>query len=546
MDNSATDMTYTDEENDLENRSNQSYKAFDTGTSPSELKLTPELFEDFKKTVFATRPNIGNFYTQIGETPLYNYSRTHTYENKNKIAKVRRTEFITTLKEEIRKVLGTEIAESVAKQLKDNHGVSTVQHYSPLGHPDTLNATLTNALPYFGMNQPFLKNVIVFPCAGVSFNNTKFPRGHLFHAKNKSGEVSTEQITFFGHTVDARPVLHHAPYSHEDITAAKNSLNQLLREGKIDKETFDKISTVITEIYGSIHVLSADDYVDQLTITNYWLFKKLFEGYNKPVPNMVYLAQEKVVLQLLLDHHLNKKTSINRMLFEEKLWVLIEKHFEGVTGAFSREKELGTFLFWGIPADGKYRLQLWRDGNFLKSKDGSYKVELTPEAIKQAIINKELIPSVMLTFSVLACYYGLILGGGYEQTYYLTQTQINYSLIMQEIGDQESFDAVQGLKTTNLVIPRPLMFYLDGQKNTRYPATGLDLLIHSQLGKKWNQILDATKQITMNLFIERTLPSIYREYCKDATNYKTFASLTERDIELFNGLDKKIPSLAAI
>ncbi len=546
MDNSPTDLTYTDEENDLENRSNQSYKVFDTGVIPSDVKLSPDRFEDFKKTVFKSRPNIGGFYQNIGHTPLHNYARTHTYENRNKVAKVRRAEFVTTFKEEVRKVLGSEIAESVAKQLKDNHGVSTVQHYSPLGHPDTLNATLTNALPYFGMNQPFLKNVIVLPCAGVSFNNTKFPRGHLFHTKNTSGEISTEQLTFFGHTVDARPVLHHAPYNHQDIIDAKNSLTQLVREGKLGKDQQDKLVELVDEIYGSIHALSADDYVDQLTITNYWLFKKLFENYNRPTPNLVYLAQEKVVLQLLLDHHIDQKTSINKILFDESVWKLLEQHFEGVTGAFSLEKKLGTYLFWGIPAEGKYRMQLWRKGNKLQSDDGSYEVELTPTAIKQAILNKELIPSVMLTFSVLACYYGLILGGGYEQTFYLTQTHKNYTAIMEAIGDQESVDAAAGLTTTNLVIPRPLMFYLNSANNARYPATGLDLYLYADGGKNWNRILDATKQTNLSLFIERTLPSIYREYCKDATNYETFSKLTERDIELFNGLDQKIPSVATI
>jgi hypothetical protein len=217
-----------------------------------------------------------------------------------------------------------------------------------------------------------------------------------------------------------------------------------------------------------------------------------------------------------------------------------------LTGAFSLEKKLGTYLFWGIPAEGKYRMQLWRKGNKLQSDDGSYEVELTPTAIKQAILNKELIPSVMLTFSVLACYYGLILGGGYEQTFYLTQTHKNYTAIMEAIGDQESVDAAAGLTTTNLVIPRPLMFYLNSANNARYPASGLDLYLYADGGKNWNRILDATKQTNLSLFIERTLPSIYREYCKDATNYETFSKLTERDIELFNGLDQKIPSVATI
>ncbi len=90
------------------------------------------------------------------------------------------------------------------------------------------------------------------------------------------------------------------------------------------------------------------------------------------------------------------------------------------------------------------------------------------------------------------------------------------------------------------------MMYLTATENSRYPATGLDLILKSEGGRNWNRVLEATKQVPVSAFIERTLPSIYREYCKDATNYETFSKLTERDIELFNGLDQKIPTIATI
>ena len=44
-----SELNFTDEESDVENRSNQSYKAFDNGINKSSLKLTNEIFEEFKK-----------------------------------------------------------------------------------------------------------------------------------------------------------------------------------------------------------------------------------------------------------------------------------------------------------------------------------------------------------------------------------------------------------------------------------------------------------------------------------------------------------------
>lgn len=538
-------LSYEDEENDIENRSNQSYKAFDTGIFPGSQPLTPEVFDRFKNVVFSARPNIAYLYQQHGQNSLYNHSKSHIREHRNKIIKKRRPEFNEVLWKHVQRVLGSAIADSLVKQLKTNDSISTVQHFSPLSHPDTFNAVLQNALPYFDAHQPGLQNVVVLACAGVSFNNTKFPRGHLFHSfQNKV--ISTNQISFFGHSADARPVIHHAPFGSTAPTEILHSIVQLERENKITKEMKTRICTLITDIYAQPHPLTCNDYVDQLTITNYWLFKNLFTHYSKPVPSLLFLAQEKVVLDLLLANHLYKETVINKLLFDENVSSLIDKYFDGVTGAFSKEKQLGTYLFWGLPDRGRCRVQLWREENMLKSKDGCFSVELTPAAIEEAIRTKKLIPSVLLTFCVLAFYYGFFLGGGYEQTYYLSQAKKNYLKILEALKDSESIEACAQLITTNLVIPRPLLTYLEGPNDVRLPATALDMLLYGDQGSSWGKILAATKQVTLGTFIERTLPSIYREYVKEDPEKATNSQIVERDIEKLNGLDHKIPIIGKI
>lgn len=540
----SSQLTYTNEENDLENRSNQSARAFDAGSQKSELQLTQDILNGYKEIVFKSRPNIANQYNLNKDTNFYDFSKRHIRENRNKIVKSRKQELIDTIEAHVRQRLGSNISQSVAKQLKTNDSVSTVQHSSPLSHPDSLNSILENSLPYFGSNNPAFKNVIVLACSGVSFNNTKFPRGHLFHSV-KNNELYTNQITLFGHTSSARPVIFHAPYTYENIIEAKNSLQQLVREEKINGETRDKITSFLEDIYGSPHALSLDNYLDQLTVTNYWIFRSLFADYNKPVPSLVYLSQEKIVLELLTSYHLDKETVINKLLFESKSHSLIDRYYEGVTGAFSNEKKLGTYLFWALPKKSKYRLQLFRDGNVLRSDDNSYVLELTPQAVRKAIENNELIPSVMLTFWVLAMYYGLFLGGGYEQTFYLTQIKNKYSELLAELNLSDS-DSTEGLVTTNLVIPRPLLTYLDGPNDMRIPATALDLLLYTDFGKEWYRLLESTKHVGLGLLIERTLPSIYREYVTDKTSADIFSKVTERDIEIFTGLNEKISPVASL
>lgn len=529
--------------NDFDNNATSSataplpYKAFDTGTEPCEAGLTIEKLEELKQIAFEKQKNIHNLYQEIGETSFYNYYRNHARENRNKIIKTRKLESIPVIQEEIRRVLGSRIAESVARQLKDNDSIATVQHHSPIGHPNTLNAVIAGALPYFGSNNPEHQNLLVFACAGVSFNNAQFPRGHLFHTLTE-GRLDTNQLTFFGHGVDARPVMYHHGYDYEDIVSIKNALQQYRRDGLVNDEYSQKISAIIDEIYSPPHPLSVDDYVDQVTITNYWFFKKLFRNYRKSVPNLVFIAQEKVSLSLILKHHIEQETIIHKMMFDPAVLDKVESYFDGVQGAFNKKDEAGTVLFWGFPKHGKYRVQLWRNGNFLEDKEGTFKVELTPESIKQAILNKELIPSVMLTFAVLACYYGYSLGGGHLQTKYLTQMKEAYLKIANEIGDTESIEATDGLITTNFIIPRPTLVYLKSG-NKRVPATGMDMLLYGDGGENFQNVIEASKRFNMKQAIERMLLGLLREPGQPVDT--RIAGISERDVENLNGLDRTLP-----
>ncbi|MBP9716835.1 MAG: hypothetical protein KBD51_02725 [Candidatus Levybacteria bacterium] len=538
-DNPLKSPANTENENSAD-RQNISPRDFDTGSTPSGIKVDENTFQNFKEKVFKSRPNVAKMYEAINEETFYNYSKSHIRENRNKIIKARKDELAETVYEAVRKTLGSTIAESVVRQLKDNSSVSTVQHSSPLGHPDSLNTILQNALPYFDSNRPDLKNVIVMACSGISFNNTKFPRGHIFHSF-EGEKLYTDDITLFGHTVDALPVIHHEPYGAEGIKECQNWLLAYERDGKISKETKQKMNSFVNEIYNTPHPLSADDYLEQLTITNYWIFKKLFQKYNKFRPNLVYLSQEKITLGLIKNNHLNKDTVINKILFDPKYHALLDKYFDGITGAFNKEIDSGTFLFWGHPVGG-YKIQLKLEGNKLVGEN-NFSVELTPEGIKKAIENKQLIPSIMLVFIVLAFYYGLFLGGGNEQVNNLTLMKDAWVKMLQEVNDQENIEAVENLITTNYVIPRPLLAFAEGPDDLRIPVTALDLIIYGDQGANLGKLINSTKNVTVGELLERAFPSFYREYAVNDSEYEELSKLYERDVEKFRGLDAKIPPL---
>jgi hypothetical protein len=299
-------------------------------------------------------------------------------------------------------------------------------------------------------------------------------------------------------------------------------------------------------VYGTPKVLSLPKFSDQVTATSYLLWKKIFADYPGHTPNLIFFSQEQVVIALLLAHHLDQETIIHKLLFDPRYAPELIKNFNGIQCAFDTSKDYGTYLFWAHPQTSKYRTKMWLQDNALVSTDGSYKVALTPERIREALINHEIVPSSMLSFIILSFYYGMILAGGMDQTTYLSEMKQAYTKTLKACGETEEIETCLNTPTTDLTITRPTLVYIEGKDNYRVPATGVDLALYGDASTSWQRILTASKQTTLDNIFDRLLPNLYDEYCPSGLKKEELSMITERAIEKFTGLDKKIPAFASL
>ncbi len=369
----------------------------------------------------------------------------------------------------------------------------------------------------------------------------------LFHHILTNGVFAENRLAFFSRKVRPLPIKYFPSYQQDTITEMQQKLENMKNEQLISQSTFKTLQELITSVYANPTVLSYKIFTDQLTVIVYTMWKKILESVseNMSFPNLVFLEQENIVLQLLLAHHIGKPTIIKELLFNPKCHKLIETYFDGIQGGFSLKNKTGTFLFWAIPKEQKYRTQLFRKGNMLETLDGSYKIELTPESVTRGILEKELIPSTLLSMIILSMYYGYVLTGGMEQANYLTLTKEAYIKPLEKVGDTESIEACKDTVTTNNVITRPVFAFLEDTKGNRVEASGIDLILYGKKGS-WNRVLEASKKIPLGDFIDRTLPNIYSEHCPDAEKEERFVSIIEAQIEKLIGFKEKIPSMASI
>lgn len=500
-------------------------------------------FRRLEEAVFEKRPVLGEIINLHGNQTVFDYLDSYLSKEIKPANLERQKNLIEAVKEETELRLGKEVAESVAQQLEKYYYVSTTDHFGPMYHPWVFNFNLVASAVYQESQDPVLKNVITLACANVSLNNFSFPRGFSFHSES-SGGVKSSRFSFLPSNSHSFPVYGFRAFTAQELLKVKNSLKEAFNKKEISEKGFDGANKILDEIYGLPKVLSEQYYADQITKTNHEIWKKIVPKVNNKEINFVYLEQEWIVVKLLIKYHLNFKTTLSRIIFDDASEDLMMKYFAGLPETFSRREHLGTYLFWAQPKGQKaaHRLRLWREGNFLVSEDGSYKVEMTPEAIQAALETKELIPSVLLTFIVLCFYYGLKCLGGLGQINYLPKLKEAYIKMQTDLGHTESVLACQDAETKDLG-GEVTVALVDSKLNGTAPATSFDFLIYGD-ENSWPTLVEQSKKITFEEAIVPMFPEDYPMTHDLSERDPELLAITPKDITKIMGLDKKLKSCA--
>lgn len=515
--------------------------------SPLEKQKTliSKRFNSIKKIIFSQRPLLEKIYREKGNLSLFEIAYLNHQNKQSKINKSRQREFINTFKQEVGKLLGSDVATSVATQLTANYYVSTTEHHGPITHSGKLNSAFLTSLLYSYLNETSLKNVIVLACANISFDNYTFPRGIEFNSY-KNNEINLQNLVFYPRAVRPRPVVYYPSYKIDTIINMKSKLAEMVVKKEITKEVALQIQQILDEIYADPKVLSSKLFSDQVSITNFHLWKKIQQIQQTPT-NLIYLEQEKIVNQLILKYHLTKDTLINKILFNSKYQKLILKHFDNIMGAFNLETKSGTYLFWGLPKGSKYRVQLWKKGNKLVTQNGSYSLNLDPTSISRTIKNREIYPSTLLSFLILSFYYGVKLLGSFNQTSYLTQMKYSFINFLKETRNEAEIEYVEAIPTTDLVYPRPILAFLENSvpKTPRIEATGLDLILYKN-AQTFTSLFKNASSIKLKEALDRVMPDLYISYVPEQNHLQKYLEITSETIERMSGLDIKINSCVKI
>ncbi len=419
--------------------------------------------EEIRQVVFQAKPALKTLIETDGSLSIYDYFQKDIPSPKVDIE--RQKQLISAIESKISKLIDEKTAESLAAEMFKNYFISTADHHQPPTHPFFSNANLVQSLTNQSKG---LKNILVLACSNISLNNSSYPRGLSFHDEN----LKEIRLPFFSLKNRHHPVFELPPYQ---------------------KENLKKIPDEIKEIYANEKILSAKTYSDQITQTNYALWKKVPGECDT---NLIYLNQEEIVSDLILSHHLDQPTLINQLLTNPDFQKSFAKNFENILGAFSPQNHKGTFLFWGLKNGRRISLS---------PQDPIFSSTLS---LKNALQNREIFPSMALSFIVLSFYYHIPCGGGFSQVNYLTEMKTAYLKLLAETNSSnEEIMAIEKIPTN--IFRGEFIFTLIKNWKSALPATLLDLILY-QKSDTSKIIDDLAKGVKLENAITYMLPEFYK------------------------------------
>lgn len=298
----------------------------------------------------------------------------------------------------------------IKQTLQTSFRVGTADHHGPFGHPFFFHNTL--------MEQILADDgqvTILLPCAGVSLDNSSFPRGILFHAT----DGTLIRIPFFPSSQHREPVYGMNINTQAMRKHAQKNLRQY--DSILSLKIKNKLLTIIDQVLPHDEMTT---YEVALSGINERLWNLVDPNKTSPV----VIDQESVVVEYICQQLGTNKT-LSALLTDTNIHKSFLKHFDSILGAFDSKKNTGTHLFW-------YRAEHAREQMYLKETtlvtETGNKVLLTKDHIIEALKNKKIYPSMALTFIILCGLEGLRTDGGFSQVNYLKEILTQYDKMVKD------------------------------------------------------------------------------------------------------------------
>jgi len=409
--------------------------------------------EEITKKIVAMMPSMEPFF--LGEENIENYSQKINQYDALPVHEERQKFFIGIIRKKIGRLFSTEERKNI-RVLEDNKGLSggVTDHHGILNHPVLFGANIIT--DYYRMfDRKNNGDILTFATANVPVNDFFHRRGFM---------INNTKFNLFD-KADKNKVIYNLDKHKFDF------IDRLAKQKKPELQTkkIQEVLSEVEELIGTIDFSGCQSYDDQIIKVNFYLWPLMFDKkIRSRVSNLICLSYDDMVIDYLIHVLKNEQTSfIYQMLFNDDFRQEVLAHFEGRTGAWNKKRGTGTHFFWGLSKNHEH-LRLGLIDNKLSCPADNFFIEWSPESIIKALQDKQILPGMLLKFSLLLYYMGLKPYTGYGSAYYLYVLQQDMVEFLKSKHPEEAKNMTGIPMNTVTTIPVVLFRGKNGQVANYY------------------------------------------------------------------------------
>ncbi len=321
---------------------------------------------------------------------------------------------------------------ALRRELENRFLALTANHHGVDFHPEFLQGDLIFAL---GCRDA----VPLFACGGVPCDNMSFPRGILL-APRSPNTTMPARFPLLSNANRRALVSARGPY---EPTQVKTALAALPR-APLSLAEQRMAEVLATRIYLNPLVLGQKSFRDQMSVANSLMWRELSApGFRlPPLTGLDFqrLAKELVIKDLKRPGTLAHDLLLERELTQAAFHVLNDSR--ACWTVRGNRLERGSFLFWAIDEKKQgVRLTLLPEECALAAPERpNMYFPLTARALTAALAEERLLPSLYLSFAVLAMARGLSCAGGVFQCAYLPRMAEGTAEALRRCGEPARAD----------------------------------------------------------------------------------------------------------
>lgn len=442
------------------------------------IRIDAPLVADF----FATDTPLGEYAAQI-----QNYSAHPLHQQ-------RQTAFKHTVRTELEKVFSAQEIDAANIDWDTDWKINIVDHHGILNHPILMSTNIIAQMHQLPSTDP--RGVVVLSDSGVPMNN-------FFHKRG---------MRFAGHQLNLVPNrLRHAVAAAAPLKESFPLVDAAERIGITDSKQLDFLRAMQERIESISLGHGFTQYKEQISRLNYALWPELFApDIRDEIPQLFYVTNEDVAHRLLRNYLKDPSNLFYRILCDKETRDVVLNAFEGVTGCWNRETNIGSVFFWGV--DEKHRaVRLSIQGGILFDASGKtdIRVELNADSILEALEQGRIYPTMFLVYGIANFYCGIRPLVGYGSMNYQTAMKASWRKALEQI-QPEDIEALDTIDTRGF-IGGPKVTFAWNEQDGFINSFALDIIARGGLTRDY---LEHLRAMPFSAVLQPALIDIYDSYVR--------------------------------